>query len=172
MALRVLSGLIWVDPSRVPQGGGFARITFNPFELADATDGVELRKRTAIGAHGTFLSRPASIVAARQFQLGSGHHVVLGINDKLDADEITVRWRGGRGGNVHEEIPLLIVGEVADADPPAEGETITIRLPPGVRADAVRGFLEGFSLAVEPAFEPRKPKRRKKKATRKARSKT
>src|SRR6185503_16839527 len=98
MAVRVLSGLIFADPSRVPQGGGFARITFNPFELADATDGVELRKRTVIGADGDFLSRPASIVSARQIRLGTGDRVVLGVNDRLDADEITVRWRGGRVG--------------------------------------------------------------------------
>src|SRR6185436_14311099 len=136
MAVRVLSGLIFADPSRVPQGGGFARITFNPFELADATDGVALRKRTVIGAEGDFLSRPASIVAGRQIRLGTGNHVVLGVNDSLDANEITVRWRGGHGGNVHEEIPFMIVGSVADPEPPP-GETITIRLPPGVPADAV-----------------------------------
>ncbi len=167
MALRILSGLIWADPAVVPQGGGFARITFNPFELADATAGVELRKEKTVGADGDFLSRPASIVSARQIMLGTGNHVTLGINDTLNADEITVRWRGGHGANVHEEMPFLIIGEVAD--PPRQGETITIRLPPGVKADDARRFLEGFTLAEEPSFEPRPRKARKEKAKRRRR---
>ncbi len=169
MALRILSGLIWANPAQVPQGGGFARITFNPFELDDATDGVELRKTKTIGADGDFLSTPARIVSARQIMLGTGNHVTLGINDTIDSDEITVRWRGGHGANVHEEIPFLIIGEVADPEPPLQGETITIRLPPGVKKDDARRFLEGFTLAEEPSFEPRPPKPRKKKQSKRRR---
>jgi len=156
MALRILSGLIWANPSVVPQGGGFARITFNPFALANGTNGVELRKIKAIGPAADFLSRPASIISARQFILGTGEGKTLAINDTIDATEMTVRWRGAAVGNVHEEIPFLIVGEVAD---PAE--IVVIRVPDARVRLRLREFLAGVDLRPEPSFEPGKKKSRR-----------
>jgi hypothetical protein len=156
MALRILSGLIWANPDVVPQGGGFARISFNPFRLAAATTGVELRKRREIGRGAAFLSRPASIVAARQFILGSGEGKTLGINDTIDATELTVRWRGAAVGNVHEEIPLLIIGEVADPE-----ETVIIRVPNVIVRDRLRELLGDLDLQAETSSDSSKKQSRR-----------
>jgi hypothetical protein len=156
MALRILSGLIWANPSVVPQGGGFARISFNPFRLNAATTGVELKKRTEIGPAADFLSRPASIIAARQFILVTGEGKTLGINDTIDANEMTIRWRGAAVSNVHEEIPFLIIGEVDD---PAE--IVVIRVPDARVRLRLREILAGIDLVPEPSFHPgrKKPRR-------------
>lgn len=156
MALRILSGLIWANPSAVPQSGGFARITFNPFALANGTPGVELRKRKAIGPAADFLSRPASIISARQFILGTGAGKTLAIDDTIVATEMTVRWRGRAIGNVHEEIPFLIIGEVADPV-----DIIVVRVPNVRVREQLREFLAGVDLRPEPSFEPGKQKRRR-----------
>ena len=68
MAIRVLSGIIFI-----PNGGsrrGNVTISFNPFALANASNALfELRKRTEVGPSGLLHKRPASIVAARQFDI-------------------------------------------------------------------------------------------------------
>jgi hypothetical protein len=116
MSLRILSGLIFADPSKVPQSGGFATITFDPFALVSATGGVSLNNRTSTGPAGRFRIKPTRIISAREILLGAGH-VTLGINETVTRDEMTVRWSGGNGGNAHVEIPFLVAGDVPDASP-------------------------------------------------------
>jgi hypothetical protein len=169
MALRILSGLIWANPSQVPQSGGFARITFNPLALATATPGVELRKTKTIGPAADFLSRPAAIIAARQFILGSGAGKTLGINDTINATEMTIRWRGAAAGNVHEEIPFLIVGEIADPPPPVD--FIVIRVPDKKVRQRLYEMLGGY-VVPEPSFEPGKQQKKKKRQARSKRART
>ncbi len=167
MALRILSGLIWANPNAVPQAGGFARISFNPLALVAATPGVQLRKLKSVGGDGDFLSSPASIISARQFIIGHGSDVTFGINDTVTADEMTVRWRGHAVGNVHEEIPFLIVGEVADPPQVSSGDVITIHVSNLRVRNRILELLEGVDLKPKPSFGKGKPaKRRKKKSKR------
>ena len=113
MALRILSGMLFINGG--PKNGT-AVLSFNPFELTNAPATVSLQKVRVIGAAGDFVHSPASIVAARQF-------VILGvfpppddrlrIDDTVTANSITISW-GGTGPTFSEEIPFMIVGEVAD----------------------------------------------------------
>jgi hypothetical protein len=166
MALRILSGLIWANPRAVPQGGGFARISFHPFQLVAATAGVQLRKLKSVGGDGDFTSRPASIISARQFIVGDGGGVTFGINDTVSADEMTVRWRGHPVGNVHEEIPFLIVGEVADPARPPSGDVITIHVSDLRVRNRILDLLKGVDLRPEPSFGKGKPGKARKKSRR------
>jgi hypothetical protein len=124
MALRILSGMIFV-----PRGGtrqGSVEVTFNPFELANASnEAFELRKRREIGPSGRFVESPASIVAARQFDVltGAGGSDFRGrINDTVTRDSITISWNAPAGRVDQEEIPFLVVGEVP--------EGVAVALPP------------------------------------------
>jgi hypothetical protein len=124
MALKILSGMIFI-----PRGGtrqGSVEINFNPFELANASNAAfELRKRREIGANGRFVESPASIVAARQFDVltGAGGTDFRGqISDTVTRDSITISWDAPAGRVDQEEIPFLVVGEVP--------EGVAVALPP------------------------------------------
>jgi hypothetical protein len=158
--------LIWANPDAVPQGGGFARISFNPFKLVAATTGVELHKLRSAGADGDFTSRPASIVSARQFIVGHGGGVTFVIDDTISADEMTVRWRGHPVGNVHEEIPFMIVGEVADPETPPSGDAITIHVSDKRVRNRILELLAGVDLRPEPSFGKGKPGKAREKSRR------
>jgi len=114
MALRILSGLLFIDKG--PKSGT-AVITFSPFTLTTAPATVSLNKARVIGANGAFRQRPASIVAARQFAiLDADTTYRLRINDTVTTTSITISW-AGTGPSFHEEIPFMVVGEVADLEP-------------------------------------------------------
>jgi hypothetical protein len=96
---------------------GSAVITFSPFTLATAPRTVSLNKARVIGANGAFRHPPASIVAARQFAIidvSPDTDYRLRINDTVTTSSITISW-AGTGPIFSEEIPFMIVGEVADA---------------------------------------------------------
>ena len=125
MALRVLSGMIFI-----PNGGsrrGSVEISFNPFALANASNAAfELRKRKEIGPSGRFIRSPASIVAARQFDIvpiGSDFRVNL--SDTVPRDSISIRWRPSQRID-QEEIPFMVIGEVPDLVPIRVSGTGTI----------------------------------------------
>jgi len=134
MAIRVLSGIIFI-----PNGGsrrGNVTISFNPFALANTSNArFELRKRTEVGPSGRFIRRPASIVAARQFDIvpiGSDFRVNL--SDTVTRDSINIRWRPSRRID-QEEIPFMVIGEVPDPVPVrVSGTGTTVRHP----SDALR----------------------------------
>jgi len=114
MALRILSGMLFIN--RGPKNGA-AVITFSPFALATAPNTVSLNKARVIGANGIFRHPPASIVAARQFAIldvSPDTDCRLRISDTVTTPSITISW-AGTGPIFHEEIPFMIVGEVADA---------------------------------------------------------
>ena len=122
MALKILSGMVFVR--RGGSARGNAVISFDPFDLADASDNeVELRKRRQIGPDGRYRGRPAAIVAARQFALtfplphASSYRV--SINNAVRRDFMTIRWtHSSDEGRVDEqEIPFMAIGEVPDAEP-------------------------------------------------------
>jgi hypothetical protein len=113
MALRVLSGMIFI-----PNGGsrrGSITISFNPFAVANASYALfELRKRTEVGPTGRFIRRPASIVAARQFDIiPVGQDFRVNLSDTVTRDSINIRWRPSTRID-QEEIPFMIIGEVPD----------------------------------------------------------
>jgi len=111
MALRILSGMLFIDGG--PKNGT-AVLSFNPFELTNAPATVSLKKVRVIGANGDFTHSPASIVAARQFViLDTDSNYRLRIDDTVTSSSITISW-GGTGPTFSEEIPFMIVGEVAD----------------------------------------------------------
>ena len=111
MALRILSGMLFINGG--PKNGT-AVLSFNPFELTNAPATVSLNKVRVIGAAGDFIHSPASIVAARQFVIfDTDSNYRLRIDDTVTADSITISW-GGTGATFSEEIPFMIVGEVAD----------------------------------------------------------
>jgi hypothetical protein len=114
MALRILSGMLFINGG--PKNGS-AVITFSPFTLATAPRTVSLNKARVIGANGAFRHPPASIVAARQFAIidvSPDTDYRLRINDTVTTSSITISW-AGTGPIFGEEIPFMIVGEVADA---------------------------------------------------------
>ena len=114
MALRILSGMLVIDGG--PKNGA-AVITFSPFTLATAPRTVSLNKARVIGANGTFRHPPSSIVAARQFAIidvSPDTDYRLRISDTVTTSSITISW-AGTGPIFSEEIPFMIVGEVADA---------------------------------------------------------
>jgi len=136
MALRILSGMIFI-----PRGGsirGSVEISFNPFELTDASNSAfELRKRREIGPRGRFVQRPASMVAARQFALlfplpHSGSYRGR-INDTVTRDSITISWNKSGGRVDQEEIPFMIVGEV-----PVQPAPVSMPVRPGDGLTPVR----------------------------------
>ena len=159
MALRIQYCLLFADPNRVPQGGGSATISFDPLALAQAPRGVSLHKVREIGPPGPYLRKPIVMVTARQFQIGSAAPQTLGIDDAATRTEVTVSWRGGHV-KTHEEMPVLVIGEVADPAPRAQGELITIRVPNDRVRVRVRDLLEGIDLRPEPSFEPGRKKQR------------
>jgi hypothetical protein len=114
MALRILSGMLFIDGG--PKNGT-AVLSFNPFELTNAPATVSLKKVRVIGANGDFTHSPASIVAARQFVIVGVDPPAtdrLRIDDTVTSSSITISW-GGTGPTFSEEIPFMIVGEVADS---------------------------------------------------------
>ena len=114
MALRILSGMLFINGG--PKNGA-AVITFSPFTLATAPRTVSLNKARVIGANGTFRHPPSSIVAARQFAIidvSPDTDYRLRISDTVTTSSITISW-AGTGPIFSEEIPFMIVGEVADA---------------------------------------------------------
>ena len=120
MAIRVLSGMIFI-----PNGGsrqGNVTISFNPFALANASNALfELRKRTEVGPTGRFIRRPASIVAARQFDIVPiGRDFRVNLSDTVTRDSINIRWRPSQRID-QEEIPFMVIGEVPDP--------VTVRVP-------------------------------------------
>jgi hypothetical protein len=129
MALRILSGLIFI-----PRGGtrrGTVTITFDPFVLSAASNPLfELRKEREIGPSGRFSKRPATIVAARQFDIltGTGGDFRGRINDSSTRDSITISWNSSAGRVDQEEIPFMVIGEVPEGPsvslPPAPGVTV------------------------------------------------
>jgi hypothetical protein len=129
MALRILSGMIFI-----PRGGtksGSVEISFNPFALTVASNSAfELRKRREIGPRERFVRRPASIVAARQFDivtiLGDAGNYRGRINDTVTRDSITISWNAPAGRVDQEEIPFMIVGEVPVQPAPV---FLTVRRP-------------------------------------------
>jgi hypothetical protein len=112
MALRILSGMLFIDGG--PKNGT-AVLSFNPFELTNAPATVSLKKVRVIGANGDFTHSPASIVAARQFViLDTDSNYRLRIDDTVTSSSITISW-AGTGPTFSEEIPFMIVGEVAES---------------------------------------------------------
>ena len=134
MAIRVLSGMIFI-----PNGGsrrGNVTISFNPFALANASNALfELRKRTEVGPSGRFIRRPASIVAARQFDIVPiGGDFRVNLSDTVTRDSINIRWRPSTRID-QEEIPFMVIGEVPDPVPVrVSGTGTTVRHP----SDALR----------------------------------
>ena len=136
MALRILSGMIFI-----PRGGsirGSVEISFNPFELTDASNSAfELRKRREIGPRERFVQRPASIVAARQFALlfplPHSESYRGRINDTVTRDSITISWNKSGGRVDQEEIPFMIVGEV-----PVQPAPVSMPVRPGDGLTPVR----------------------------------
>ena len=113
MALRILTGIVNIGNG--PRNGR-VRIGFNPHRRinGDAT----LTERRTIGAAGDFLAVPGKHVALRQITIISG----LGnpefiVNDGINRNRLSIRWRGKRGA-FSEEISYLVIGEVADPAPP------------------------------------------------------
>jgi hypothetical protein len=127
MAIRCLSGMI-----KIPNGGsrtGTVEIGFLPFEMTAApNDDFELRKRRQFGPQTRFVRTPCSIVAARQFAhlFPLPHHASYRgrIDDEVTRDSITISWNtsASEGRVDQEEIPFLVIGEVADPLPVLEIE--------------------------------------------------
>jgi hypothetical protein len=117
MALRILSGMIFI-----PNGGtaeGSVEISFNPFQLSASSNAAfELRKEAEIGPRERFIRRPASIVAARQFDIVPiANDWRVRLNDTVTRDSITIRWRSRSSRVDQEEIPFMVIGEVKDPVP-------------------------------------------------------
>jgi hypothetical protein len=105
---------------KVPRLGtrqGSFEITFNPFELANAShDGFELRKRKEIGPGFRYDRSPASIVTPRQFTVTpQSPNMTININDAVTRDTLAVDWRTieSRRRVDLEEITFMIIGEVS-----------------------------------------------------------
>ena len=140
MALRILSGMIFVPRGGIGQGS--VEISFNPFELASASNAAfELRKKREIGPAVRYLRAPASIVAARQFaitQLSGGDRSYRGrINDTVTRDSITISWNMAVARFDQEEIPFMVIGDVGEIVPipqpfPGRPARPGDRLPPDI----------------------------------------
>ena len=137
MPVKILSGLVFI-----PHGGnqsGSVTITFDPFEISDSSnDEFELHKKTVIGSSGRFRSKPASIVAARQFGVLFGAPMwdidFKGkINDRVTRDSIRISWNANapRGRVDQEEIPFLVIGTVPDPPVARPGQPKGPPRPPG-----------------------------------------
>jgi len=118
MALRVLSGMVFIPRGGIPQGN--VVISFDPFELSTASNSAfELRKIRRIGPAGRFIRRPASIVAVRQFSFLGEFPATPNfrgrINDTVTRDFISISWSPALGIVDQEEIPFMVIGEVPDA---------------------------------------------------------
>jgi hypothetical protein len=119
MALRILSGLIFIP--RGGSGRGSVEISFDPFELANASNDLfELRKKREVGPAGRYFRSPASIIAARQFAITPifGDREWRGrINDTVTRDSITISWNMPAGRFDQEEIPFMVIGDVGEFVP-------------------------------------------------------
>jgi hypothetical protein len=143
MALRILSGMIFV-----PHGGaarGSVEISFNPFQLiARSNPEFELRKEREIGPRGRFIRRPASIVAARQFDIVPiANDWRVKLNDTVTRDSITISWRSNASRVDQEEIPFLVIGEVPETVSVSLPEPTVVRQP----SDMMRGRRVGARKA-------------------------
>jgi hypothetical protein len=114
MSLRILSGMIFIPNGGIQQGN--VVISFNPFNLANASNAAfELRKRVEIGRAARFVRRPASIIAARQFDIVPlSNDFRVNLSDTVARDTLTISWRAITPRVDQEEIPFMVIGEVPD----------------------------------------------------------
>jgi hypothetical protein len=126
MSLRILSGMIFIPNGGMQQGS--AVISFNPFALSNASNAaIELRKRREIGRAARFVRSPASMIAARQFDIiPLSNDFRVNLSDTVTRDDLTISWSAMTPRVDQEEIPFMVIGEVPDP------VVVPIPQPPGV----------------------------------------